>query len=276
MASASVSRQTAIATRMGWVTPDIGTRTALALDRFGKVVEVGITVSADTAGPVVFLGSRKGFGAFAGGSRIISADGITGDARSMALIGNIGDMLFEATIASLADAFSTVEVTGFWKDLRAIACHDATEEMVVRCMYATGPSTTPAETVIRGDARYLRLSRRALGDDFSKDWRQCVIRLCKALFADVAAEPVCIPVATPLLALWYLTACISQGNPASFAFDSLQYSSFATVSPDASVSPPLAKGGTAFIAPLLDEVFVLQWSDNTINPIANGFILATA
>lgn len=276
MGSASVCRQTALATRMGWVTPGTAPRTVLVLDRFGKVAEAEVTVTADTAGPVVFLGSRKGFGAFAGSSRVVAADGITVDARTLAVNANIGETLFEATLASLADAFSTVEVTSFWNDLRAIACHDTTEDLVIRCVDVLGPSTTPSEKIIRGDARYLRVNRAILEKDFSSDWRQCVCRLCSALFADIATDTVCIPIATPLVALWYLTACLSLGMCGHFSFDSLQYSSFATVSPDASTSTPLAKGGTAFIAPFSDDLFDLRWSDNTINPIANGFILASA
>lgn len=276
MASASVSRQTALATRMGWVTADRAPNTALVLDRFGKVVQADVTVTADTAGSVVFLGSRKGFGAFAGSTRVVAATGTVVDARTIATTGNIGDISFEATLASLADAFMAPEMTSFWDDLRAIACHDAVEEVVIRCFDVAGPSTTPAEKIIRGDARYLRLNRGVLRNEFARNWRRCVSRLCADLFADVAADVVCIPITTPLIALWYLTACVSLGVPASFSFDSLQYSSFAIVRPDTSTSTPLAKGGTAFIAPSSAELFDLHWIDNTSNPIANGFILASA
>ena len=99
--------------------------------------------------------------------------------------------------------------------------------------------------------------------------------LCNALFADVTSGTVSIPAATPLVALWYLTACISMGTCAIFNFDSLQYSSFATVTRDTTASSPIVKGGTGFIAPTSDELFALHWTDNTLNPMANGFILAS-
>ena len=275
MASASVSRQTAIATRSGWVTPAIAPCTALVLDRFGKVVEAKVTVTADALGQVVFLGSRKGFGAFAGTSRVVTANGLTVDARSIACNGNIGDTLFEATLASVADEFSTVEISCIWDDFMAVACHHTAAELVIRCGDAKGPPSMRAEIVMRGDARYLRLNKGTLRKDFSRDWKNCVMDLCNALFADVTSGTVSIPAATPLVALWYLTACISMGTCAIFNFDSLQYSSFATVTRDTTASSPIVKGGTGFIAPTSDELFALHWTDNTLNPMANGFILAS-
>lgn len=233
-----------------------------------------------------FVGTKRAFGPFHPGTRLIDADGNVRSVAEIVLENLIGALRFENVTGVDGLVFEERDALRLWSEIRAKALIETEEHLVFLAAGTSALLTAkrdwcsvsgPSPSVY-GDGMqpaYLRIGKAEFLEAITEKPSDRLQELISLVFPTTEEGAIVIDRDDFIWCLWSLLFSDQRkGGEIELIFDSLQHSTTVAISPKTSKSSfILSRGATAFFRNQDAGIFEVSWDDSSWSPISSGFIL---
>jgi len=250
----------------------------LGVDRHGKVVE--ITVQLMRTGQrsrLAYVGTGAAVAALVTDTCLVANDGKRCVVKDL-VEGISGSRLqFETLVRIPRVVDPKPSVEDFWTCLSDASAFRGSGSIALRCRDSVPDSGTGSLLLLKQFAgqSFAILSRDELATALGAEWRETIIMLTTSWLRNHEEDRVEVERSAYSVALWFATALVASGLGYVFQFDRIQHSSYIFVKVTPQAPRPIQPLASAFYTPGETNAVSLIWGDQSVAPIAGGFLLAS-
>jgi hypothetical protein len=251
----------------------------LGVDRHGKVIQ--ITAQLRRTGQrsrLAYVGTGAAVAAFVTDTRLLANDGKRWVVKDLVERINTSIVQFETVVRIPHVVEPDPSVEDLWTCLLDASAFRSAESVALRCRDSVADIGTGTFLLLKqsgGGQSFAILSRDELATALGAEWCKTIITLTTRWLRHREEDRVEVERSAYFVALWFATALISSGSGYVFQFDSIQHSSYIFVKVTGQAPPPIQPLSSAFYSPGETNASSLIWSDQSVAPIAGGFLLAS-
>ena len=249
----------------------------LGVDRHGKVIEITARLTpVGQRSRLAYVGTGSAVAALVTDTRLVASDGRRWVVKDLVEGISASRLQFETLVRIPHVVQPQPSVEDFWSCLSDASAFKGSESIALRCRDSTSICTGPLLLLkqFRGQS-FVILNHQELGSTLSAEWSETIIKLTTCWLRNREDDRIEVERTAYFIALWFATALMASGSGYVFQFDRIQHSSYVFVKVTHQAPRPIQPLSSAFYTPGETNAVSLIWSDQSVAPIAGGFLLAS-